>query len=101
MMALGLMFLVSCCPLVAPLLCEDSWVSWNLTYKTAMGFSVTAMTCFCLRLSKHSETCEFIFGKRLNTCYKHVHLARETMNPRDIMTDAIHNFHPQVCTILL
>jgi hypothetical protein len=20
---------------------------------------------------------------------------RETMNPRDIMTDAIHNFHPQ------
>ena len=34
----------------------------------------------------------------LNLVFSHlkcVNVIRETMNPRDIMTDAIHNFHPQ------
>ena len=28
-------------------------------------------------------------------------LLRETMNPRDIVTDAIHNFHPQESTFIV
>ena len=31
----------------------------------------------------------------VNTRFELMICHRETMNPRDIMTDAIHNFHPQ------
>ena len=33
--------------------------------------------------------------KRLIQFFINLFLFQETMNPRDIMTDAIHNFHPQ------
>lgn len=36
----------------------------------------------------------FSFEEMLN-CPPCIYISQETMNPKDIMTDAIHNFHPQ------
>lgn len=64
------------------------WVKYLLVGDILKDFA----KCFSLILKTKKMQC---YDTQLEAVFNVCPHSQETMNPKDIMTDAIHNFHPQ------
>ena len=58
-------------------------------YPTLPNWAILIVQNWCCRAIRFSNLWVYLFDFTIFLLFQ------ETMNPRDIMTDAIHNFHPQ------